>query len=84
MSSAEGVEYFGNDLTPGVRYFKCQRLRTTLPVSRCGQMRKHANHKKDDRRWACWLCPIGAAHAGEEKASLSPFRGALICARCHR
>jgi hypothetical protein len=78
------VEYFGMPETPAVTYFRCEKLRATLPVEHCGMMWKQANHKKDERRWACRCCPIGAVHAGETAASLSPFKGALICGRCHR
>lgn len=78
------VEYFGMPETPGVSYFRCDRLRAKLPVHSCAQMWRQANHKHDENRMSCRCCPIGAAHAGETAASLSPMRGTLICARCHR
>lgn len=78
------VEYFGLPETPGVSYFRCERLRATLPMESCGKMWKQANHQKEEGRIACRCCPIGAAHAGETAASLSPLKNTLICARCHR
>lgn len=78
------VEYFGLPETPGVKYFRCERLRATLPVESCGKMWRQANHHHDENRLSCRCCPIGAAHAGETAASLSPLKGTPICARCHR
>lgn len=78
------VEYFGMPETPGISYFQCDRLRAKLPMQSCADMWRQANHKHDENRLACRGCPIGAMHAGEHEASLSPLRGKLVCARCHR
>lgn len=78
------VEYFFMDVTPGVTYFSCERLRAKFPIESCAQMWRQANHEKNESRLACKCCPIGAAHAGETSASLSRLKNTLICARCHR
>jgi len=78
------VDYFAMPETPGVSYFACERLRAKFPVDACAQMWRQANHERNENRMACKSCPIGAAHAGETAASLSPLKNTLICGRCHR
>lgn len=78
------VEHFELPETPGVSYFRCERLRATLPVESCATMWRKSNNGKDEPRLSCKCCPIGAVHAGETTASLSPLKNTLVCARCHR
>lgn len=77
------VNYFARLETPGRLYFQCDRLRANLSTDACSGMWKRANDGTEDRE-ACLRCPLGALHAGEAQASLSPQRLAPICARCHR
>jgi hypothetical protein len=65
-------------------FFRCERMRATLSVESCAANWRAGNDQHDERRSSCRSCPIGAAHAGEEQASLSPIKGTLICSRCHR
>jgi hypothetical protein len=78
------MDYTVNALTPGVMYFRCDRMRATLSTSACSGMWRKANDDGDTDRSACRLCPIGAGHAGELDASMSPLKGSCTCARCHR
>lgn len=77
------VEYFERPEMPGVQHFRCDRMRATLSTSSCADMWRRANNGSEDRD-ACLRCPLGAQHAGEANASMSPLRLAPICARCHR
>ena len=47
-------------------------------------MWRRADELDDGAHHACRLCPVGAVHAGEVAASMSPLKGTLTCARCHR
>jgi len=78
------VEYFGYDNVPGKTYFRCDRMRATLSTDACSQQWRMADELNDGRHSACRLCPLGAVHAGEVAASMSPLKGTLTCARCHR
>src|SRR3546814_1437084 len=66
------------------QFFRCDRLRASLSVDACTSNWRAGNDANDERRVACRSCPIGAAHAGEAMASLSPIKGTLTCSRCHR
>lgn len=77
------VVYFERDELPGVQAFKCERLRATLAVSSCANMWRGGNRDGVERLERCKACPIGAVHAGETAASMSPMMGQCICARCH-
>lgn len=77
------VDYFTIDGAPG-QYFRCDRYRATLSVSACARMWRAANREGDETHSLCLRCPIGAAHAGETAASMSPLKGAVVCGRCHR
>jgi hypothetical protein len=77
------VNYTTNALTPGRLYFRCERMRATLSTDACSGMWRKSNLEDDNAHEACRRCPLGALHAGEPDASLSPFRGQLVCARCH-
>lgn len=67
---------------PGVRYFRCEALAATIAVKAC-ETNWRASHGTDaERLWKCRTCPVGAVHAGETAASLSPLRGAKVCSRC--
>jgi len=78
------IEYFGNALTPGRVYFRCDRMRATLSTDACSGMWRKANNEGDESHGACMRCQLGAEHAGELQASMSPLKGTLTCARCHR
>lgn len=66
------------------QFFRCERMRATLSIEACSANWRAGNEALDDRRDACRSCKIGAVHAGEDQASLSPIKGTLICSRCHR
>lgn len=76
------VQYFERTELPGVPAFRCEKLFATLSVASCADMWRKANHDNLDRLARCKTCPIGAMHAGETAASLSPFMGSTVCARC--
>lgn len=78
------VDYVEMPEMPGVPMFKCERLRATLAVSSCANMWRGGNRDGIERLDRCKACPIGAVHAGETAASMSPMMGQCICARCHR
>lgn len=78
------VDYFQMAETPGKQYFRCDRLSATLSVDSCAAMWRKANHEGSEQQYKCRVCPIGAVHAGETAASLSPLKGTTICGRCHR
>lgn len=68
---------------PGVQFFRCDRLRATLSVPSCATMWKGGNRDNVERLARCKACPMGAVHAGETAASMSPLMGQCVCARCH-
>jgi hypothetical protein len=78
------VEYFTLQDVPGRTYFNCERMRAKLSTDACAAMWRKADAATDGTNNSCKLCPIGAVHAGEVAASMSPLKGSLICARCHR
>lgn len=78
------TEYFSIDIAPGKTFFRCDRMRATLSTTACSGMWRLSNDLDDGTRAACRCCPIGAVHAGEVAASMSPLKGTLTCARCHR
>lgn len=78
------TEYFTIESVPGQQFFRCDRYRATLSTTACAGNWRRANHDNDDERYRCKSCPLGAIHAGETAASMSPMMGTTICARCHR
>lgn len=78
------VEYSENPLMPGRVFFRCDRMRATLAVESCAGLWQHEASTNDGKHSQCRLCPLGAEHAGEKQAAMSPIKGALICGRCHR
>lgn len=78
------VEYFRREALPHKAFFHCERMRATLASDSCAAMWRRAESEDDGLRSACRLCPIGAVHAGEVAASMSPLKGARVCARCHQ
>lgn len=78
------VEYFANPDVPGKTFFACSRMRATLSTVSCSAMWRKADALDDGSHSTCRLCPVGAVHAGEVAASMSPLKGTLTCARCHR
>lgn len=65
-------------------FFRCERLRATVSTAACSDMWRKADQLNDGSHSACQRCPLGAVHAGEVAASMSPLKGTLTCARCHR
>lgn len=78
------VEYTTNPAVPGRLFFRCERMRATLSTASCSEMWRRANDQNDGSNAGCKLCPLGAVHAGEVAASMSPLKGTLTCSRCHR
>lgn len=78
------VEYFTYENVPGKSYFRCERMRATLSTAACKDSWRRADELNDGSHSSCRLCPIGAVHAGEVAASMSPLKGTLTCCRCHR
>jgi len=78
------VDYFTYENVPGKLYFRCERMRATLSTAACRDSWRRADELNDGSHSNCRLCPIGAVHAGEVAASMSPLKGTLTCARCHR
>ena len=78
------IQYFERPEIPGKPHFQCDKLRATLSVSSCAGMWRQANHDNIERLSRCKTCPVGATHAGETAASMSPLLGQCICARCQR
>lgn len=67
---------------PGVRYFRCVPMSATLATEACALNWRASHEPGGERLFKCRVCPVGAVHAGETAASLSPMRGASICSRC--
>lgn len=78
------LDYTTNPLVPGRLFFRCDRMRGTLSTTACADMWRKANDMNDGSCANCMRCPIGAVHAGEVAASMSPLKGTLTCGRCHR
>lgn len=78
------VDYFQIEAVPGRMFFRCDRQRATLSTDACAHNWRLANHENSERRTICKCCPLGAVHAGEVAASMSPLKGTLTCSRCHR
>lgn len=78
------VEYFGIEVAPGKVFFRCERQRATLSTESCAAQWRRADAVTDGVCGACRLCPVGAVHAGETAASMSPLKGSMTCSRCHR
>lgn len=83
MGCTAGVVYFENPLTPGRRYFDCERMRARLATDTCAGMWRQANGDDGDRE-ACKRCPVGARHAGVTDAPTTDLAGSVVCSRCHR
>lgn len=77
------VEYFARPEMPGKAFFRCERMAATLASDSCATMWRRAEASDDGLHSSCRLCSIGAVHAGEVAASMSPLKGAKVCARCH-
>lgn len=69
---------------PGKAMFRCEKMRASLSTESCSALWRKADELADGTHHNCKLCPIGAVHAGEVAASMSPLKGTLTCARCHR
>lgn len=85
MVKCEGAvaEYFEIAELPGVKHFTCDRYKATLSTDACAGMWRAGNHEGSEARFRCKVCPLGALHAGETAASMSPLKGMTICGRCH-
>jgi len=77
-------EYFTIADVPGKTYFRCERYAASISTESCASMWREGNHDNSEARFRCKCCPLGALHAGETAASMSPLKGALICSRCHQ
>lgn len=77
------AEYFEIVELPGVKHFTCDRYKATLSTEACAGMWRAGNHEGSEARFRCKVCPLGALHAGETAASMSPLKGMTICGRCH-
>jgi hypothetical protein len=75
LAAVPPVIYFEHELMPGKKMFRCVRLSSTLQVTSCEGMWREANAGKQEP---------GAMHAGVQDASVNPFRGKSMCARCNR
>lgn len=78
------VDYFKIEAVPNKTYFRCEPYSATLSVDACAAMWREANEEGSEQHPLCRNCPIGAVHAGETAASMSPLKGTTICGRCHR
>jgi hypothetical protein len=67
---------------PGQRYFRCLPMAATITAGACAANWRASQERDVERLLKCRTCTIGAVHAGETAASLSPLRGAKVCARC--
>lgn len=77
------MDYFTLPELPGKPMFRCERMAASLPVEACAGRWREANGKGTaEHLFQCKNCPIGAMHAGAGEISLSPLRGASVCARC--
>lgn len=77
------VRYFQVLEMPGKQFFECDKYRSTLTTEACAvQWRKINQGCGNERMFHCKSCPIGALHAGETAANMSPIMGTLTCARC--
>ena len=75
--------YFLREEMPGKQFFDCDKYHSTLTVDSCAVMWRQANHNSIERMYKCKSCPVGALHAGETAANMSPIKGTVTCARCH-
>lgn len=78
------VKYFTVEAAPHLQMFRCTPMAATLSVGACAANWRAAHDDLPERLFKCRTCPLGALHAGETAASMSPLRGATICGRCHR
>lgn len=78
------VDYFRIEAAPHLEFFRCERMSASLSTIACASNWRQAHDAEAERLFKCRTCPVGAVHAGETAASLSPLRGAMICSRCHR
>ena len=76
------LQYFQRDEMPGRQFFECERYRSTLTTEACAVQWRSVNHAGSERMFKCKACPIGALHAGETAANMSPIMGTLTCGRC--
>ena len=76
------TDYFERPEMPGQKFFRCEQMFASLTVSACAGMWRKENHERNKSHPKCMRCPIGAVHAGEGDANLSPVRGTNPCARC--
>ena len=77
------VDYMTPDWgVPGVRYFRCAPMSATIAVDACAANWRASHGDSAERLHKCRVCPVGAVHAGDTMASLSPLRGSKVCSRC--
>lgn len=78
------IVYFSLEALPHKAFFRCERQRASITTESCASMWRREADNNDGAHSACRLCPVGAVHAGEVAASMSPLKGTLTCSRCHR
>ncbi|SAK98445.1 hypothetical protein AWB80_07521 [Caballeronia pedi] len=76
-------DYYELPELPGKKFFRCDRYNANLSTETCADNWRAGNHEGIESRLRCKVCPLGALHAGETAASMSPLKGMLICGRCH-
>jgi hypothetical protein len=78
------VEYFALDAAPGIKVFRCDKLRATLTVHGCAQNYRTALTRTEqaERLHGCRNCAVGGLHTGQKPVRLSQFYGQNICCRC--
>ncbi|MEX3764416.1 hypothetical protein [Paraburkholderia phenoliruptrix] len=78
------LDYFEMPELPGKKFFRCERYNATLSTDTCASNWRAGNDEGAHARMRCKVCPLGAIHAGETAASMSPLKGQTICGRCHQ
>jgi hypothetical protein len=79
--------YFQIDGAPGLRMFRCARLRATISDRACGTNFLRSQKLRPDQITSthlCRECPIGAHTAGVPLVRRSGLHGVDLCPRCRR
>jgi hypothetical protein len=87
MTDASLPTYFQIDGAPGLRMFRCARLRATISDRACAANFLRSQKLRPDQITSthlCRDCPLGAHHAGVPLVRRSGLHGLSICPRCRR
>jgi len=87
MNEVSLPTYFQIDGAPGLRMFRCARLRATISDRACGTNFKRAQTLRTDQitgTHLCRDCPLGAHHAGVPFVRRSGLYSIDLCPRCRR